>query len=70
MILPGVMILSEAGNTTRNPNINARKNIFLYTSKIFNLAIINNEKIKEVSSNCDATWITDNLSLLPDKSAK
>jgi hypothetical protein len=58
MILPGVMMLREAGKTTRKPNMNARRKIFLYTSKTFNRAIIKNEKISEVSSNCDATEFT------------
>ena len=52
MILPGVIILRDAGNTTRKPKINASKNIFLYTSKIFNLAIIYNKKIKAVIIIC------------------
>jgi hypothetical protein len=46
MILPGVIMLREAGNTTRKPNINAIKNIFLYTWKIFILPEMNNKRIK------------------------
>jgi hypothetical protein len=52
MILPGVIILRDAGKTTIKPNIVARKNIFLYTLKIFNLAIMNNEKINIVIISC------------------
>ncbi len=53
MILPGVMILRDAGRTTRNPKINARRNIFLYTSKSFNLEKTYNKKIKAEITNCE-----------------
>jgi hypothetical protein len=44
--LPGVITLRDAGSTTRKPKINARKNIFLYTWKIFILPEMNNKRIK------------------------
>jgi hypothetical protein len=57
IIFPGVTILSEAGNTTINPNIKTSRNIFLNTSKIFNLAKRYNEKINNVIVICALRWL-------------
>ena len=52
MILPGVIILRDAGKTIIKPKIKASKNVFLYISKTFNLAITYNEKINTAITTC------------------